>query len=509
MVFSDRYISDTDAESQMAYVPSSSSAGLNPAEATPKTLSESSSNTELSSRQHKHKATTNDNSDHFFLLEAKGIYEKMILDSLPYLCSIPQAEPQKNETPPTTSAADEEKELARATFRGEELLKDMEGHCMYFMSGWWSYSFCYNSEVKQFHQMPPLKGGVPAYPPVEDDRTPSFVLGQFEVKSQQTRQVEGNSRKTQRAHEHIETGLAHIQTKGDMRYMVQKLTGGTICDITGRPRKIEVQFHCHPQSADRIAYIKEVATCSYLMVIYTPRLCNDVAFLPPKETKAHQVVCREIVRDDGLQTWRSRKAAETARLLEMAGSAETPTRPMVGGIEVGGMKQVGTQNRRIEPPKVFDPADKGDIVAKWDPNENGGKVQMLSNAKLREMELIPSTVHAMREELQKMARGRPWKLEVVDQANGDRELRGIVEEDEDAPASKDGKPQEKADKKKPQDQPAKDRGEDLPPAAPPRGNDKVPELPEDYMEDGELADERDYLDDRGEEGSEEIFKDEL
>jgi hypothetical protein len=44
------------------------------------------------------------------------------------------------------------------------------------------------------------------------------------------------------------------------RYLVQKWSGGTICDMTGRPRRIEVQFHCRMGGVDEIASIREIAT---------------------------------------------------------------------------------------------------------------------------------------------------------------------------------------------------------------------------------------------------------
>jgi hypothetical protein len=44
------------------------------------------------------------------------------------------------------------------------------------------------------------------------------------------------------------------------RYLVQKWSGGTICDMTGRPRRIEVQFHCRVGGVDEITSIREIAT---------------------------------------------------------------------------------------------------------------------------------------------------------------------------------------------------------------------------------------------------------
>ena len=359
-------------------------------------------------------------------------YESLILHNTHYLCTIPLvSNPTKNETFEENAKADEEKELARASDRGWELLKDMEGHCMYFISGWWSYSFCYNTKVKQFHQLPPGKG-VPPYPPVEDPATPSYVLGTF------TKQQADNQRSSE-TESSAQTGLSSsqshpkselsLQTQGSKRYLMQKLSGGTTCDLTGRDRRVEVQFHCHPQSADRIGWIKEVTTCSYMMVIYTPRLCNDIAFLPPREHGAHAITCQEIVPASEAAAWESRQAASAHRKLVSAG---TSARPVIGNIEVGGMKQVGKEGRRLEPPQTSAAPDKAktDLVAKMHPLEEGGRVRKLSNEDIRKMGFDPKDVDALLKEIQKMAQGKGWRVELVDVGGDVRELRGVVEADE-------------------------------------------------------------------------------
>ena len=424
MIFSDKYISDTDAESRLAYVSSSSSAR---ARATPSAATQALEATAELSTLGQNGQSSSDGSPNLDFAEIPEAYEYMVLDSAPYLCSVPQVPlPQKNGSA-TKSKAEEEKELTRARDRGWELLKDMEGHCMYFISGWWSYSFCYNADIKQFHQLPPGRGGLPVFPPIEDPQTPAYYLGRYggtnngkEQPKGQPEQIEGSSKGS------TGSAVGQLQTKGDMRYLVQNLGGGTTCDLTGKERKIEVQFHCHPQSADRIGYIKEVSTCSYLMIIYTPRLCNDVAFLPPRETKAHHIVCREIVPEAEVEEWQTRKAAEKERKFVDAGKNEKAL-PTVGGIEVGGMNIVGKNGPKIKPPKIVDPNQpKAEIVAKADPNEKGGRVQTLSKEDLKKLDLDPATVETLRKELQELAGEKAWSLEIVDGPDG-RELRGIVE----------------------------------------------------------------------------------
>lgn len=205
---------------------------------------------ELSKRD---KSTSNDPESHD---ELEQTYETVVLDGQRYLCGIPivpEEVPLNNTASAEDAKAEEEKELMRATDRGWELLEGMKGSCIYYISGWWSYSFCYKDEVKQFHQLPPSRG-VPMYPPVEDTNVHSFVLGKFPKEkvahkddSQRTlggeqdskEDVEDDVQEKQEEEKGLE--LPRLETKGSNRYMVQRLTGGTECDLTGRPRKIDVQ----------------------------------------------------------------------------------------------------------------------------------------------------------------------------------------------------------------------------------------------------------------------------
>ncbi|EAW15133.1 PRKCSH domain-containing protein [Aspergillus clavatus NRRL 1] len=353
-------------------------------------------------------------------------YKEMLLDGQRYLCQIPQVEgddrSQTNETD-NLNEDDEQKELARATDRGLELLREMEGKCMYYISGWWSYSFCYKKQIKQFHARP-FGPGVPNYPPLEDPATHSFVLGRFPSSSGNG----GGAEDVEGVAEHKKastTDIAELQTKGGSRYLVQRLGGGTRCDLTGKPRKIEVQFHCHPQSTDRIGWIKELTTCSYLMVIYTPRLCNDVAFLPPQQDKPHAIDCREILAAEEVPEWESERAYHLAQQLVEA--AATPAFPVVGDIEVGAQKLVGGEGKQIQKGRVASVGeDKVEVVAK---RENG-EIQRLSNEELKKFGLDSEKLERLKNQIEAEANGKDWALEIVE-SNGERGIRGIIDSDED------------------------------------------------------------------------------
>ena len=426
--------------------------------------------------------------------EFTGTYEEMVLDGRRFLCQIPRVDTDgKNATTGADDAQskeEQEKELARATERGLELLREMEGKCMYYVSGWWSYSFCYKNQVKQFHALP-SGSGVPSYPPMEDPTTHSFVLGRFpqdEDEEEAEEGVPGEEKKKKK--KKPSTEVAELQTKGESRYLVQRLGGGTKCDLTGKDRKIEVQFHCHPQSTDRIGWIKELATCTYLMVIYTPRLCNDVAFLPPQENDVHAIECREILAPEDVPEWEAARAHRASQRLVDSAASEFP---VVGGIEVGAKKLVGTEGRRIEKGRVASAGEeKVEVVAK---SENG-EVQRLSKEELKKFDLDPEKIEALRKRLEELANGKDWKLEVVE-ANGERGLRGIVDADDDYEEDASGyfktdRKQENMEKKKKKKKKKSQERQEKEQKQPERAEE--PEPPEDYAE---------------EDGSEEIFKEEL
>lgn len=187
-------------------------------------------------------------------------YERIRLGSQEYLCSIPEAIPH-NDTVNIPSQEEQEQEVIRATAHGWHLLKGMEGSCIFFNTGWWTYSFCFNQSIKQFHSLPPGRQ-IPLWPPMEDKTVQSYVLGSFR---DPTGAQKANGKKTTELRERekpgvtaaadvgdrkavntgqantTETGLARLEQKGDLKYMVQELSGGTTCDLTGKPRRVEVQ----------------------------------------------------------------------------------------------------------------------------------------------------------------------------------------------------------------------------------------------------------------------------
>jgi hypothetical protein len=139
VIWPDTYVTEKDATSLLSQHASPSSSSAMPA---------SQETQELSKRDKAAPASLGDDA-------VEHTYEAVVLQGQRYLCSIPTIPdevPQNSTTTAEEAKAEEEKELARATDRGWELLEPMKDNCIYYLSGWWSYSFCYKKQVKQFHQ---------------------------------------------------------------------------------------------------------------------------------------------------------------------------------------------------------------------------------------------------------------------------------------------------------------------------------------------------------------------
>ncbi|KAI9657198.1 MAG: Endoplasmic reticulum lectin 1 [Trizodia sp. TS-e1964] len=372
-------------------------------------------------------------------------YESMMLNYKPYLCAIPLVNVKPiNETSELSARVAQEAELLRATSRGWNLLRDLEGRCLYWADGWWTYSFCHNSQIRQFHQLPTQKS-TPLIPPTEDPATPAYVLGKVQSgkhNKKSDKALKGSPSEPNSFFQGAAAGT-QLQAKGDLRYLVQKLDGGTTCDLTGKDRKIEVQYHCRPNSKDRIGWIKEITTCNYLMAIYTAKLCEDVAFLPPLETKGHSISCQQVLSADQVSDWKIRKSSELAAQLPNVriGAIESPgehkAKPIIvlGGIKVGAHLHVGAEGNRIEPGSLAGGVIPTVIVA-----TSRGK--QISKEELKEIGLDPEVVEKHRKKIESTAAGKDWKLEVFENKDGDREIRGVVFSPDDAEESNDERSEE-------------------------------------------------------------------
>jgi protein OS-9 len=380
----------------------------------------------------------------------KRTYEIMSMSPYRYLCSIPVVEQDvsTNQTANELAKAEEAKELTRATESGWELLNELEESCLYFMSGWWSYRFCKNREIVQFHALSSTPAG---QPPRRDPQTAEYILGAVPS-------IPAAAQQRAREQPDLSPSPAELQVKGEQRYLIQRLEGGTICDLTGRERTIEVQYHCVPGlKQTKIAWIKEVTICAYLMVVNTPRLCSDVAFLPPDETTANAIECKLIVDDDsppplldqsqpgGVPRGAAGQSETTPNEQATVENLLKPKPVTVGGVVVGARNILSGGDEdgkpvKLNPPKNYLSQEEKravQLVAQAASKKDGGGFEVLSAEELEELEIDPEVIEEMRQEMEKLVGDSSWRLEIVELPNGDgdRELRAYVDVD---PEGQDG-----------------------------------------------------------------------
>lgn len=374
-------------------------------------------------------------------------YEIMSAPPHRYLCAIPiiEAPAAPNRTATELAKAEEARELARASAHGWDLVNGLEGACLHYVLGWWSYTFCYGNSVVQFHALP---GSMKIGKPIRDPQTMEYVLGRVggrngarqrlqEQRQQQENGEAGNAAAAvapnTASQQQQQPPNMELQVKGDQRYMVQKLDSGTLCDLTGRDRTIEIQYHCSPGSTqDRIGWIKEVTTCAYLMVVNTPRLCDDVAFLPPKATKANIITCRDIIPEQGVSEWYQKKMVEVEDMLIGKGRNKGPA--TIGGIVVGGRKTFGDEVARLSPPRNVrqkaSPAHQVlEVVAKGSGKEK--TFDVLSDEDLAALGIDRETIDELQDQVEQVAGDKDWKLELVEVVGQEdtKVLRAVVLDD--------------------------------------------------------------------------------
>lgn len=60
----------------------------------------------------------------------------------------------------------------------------------------------------------------------------------------------------------------------NLPYFEMIMSGGTVCDLSGRPRQTNVLYVCYPPSNHNIFSVKETSTCQYEVIVLTSYLCS-------------------------------------------------------------------------------------------------------------------------------------------------------------------------------------------------------------------------------------------
>ncbi|CAB9514116.1 Protein OS-9 homolog [Seminavis robusta] len=166
-------------------------------------------------------------------------------------------------------------------------LKKLEGVCSQIHLGWWSYEWCYDQTITQFHiHVDSASAGL--------ELRDVTSLGKF------------SERKFQMAHQFgLYTGNDGLFTPNnklaeeepELARVVDVYSKGDVCDATGEPRKTNVKYFCcsdrlmekykgpvlrngNPLSSKIVSIVNLLEdpeqVCTYTITVCTPLLCEDV-----------------------------------------------------------------------------------------------------------------------------------------------------------------------------------------------------------------------------------------
>lgn len=148
------------------------------------------------------------------------------------------------ETPPQKMQTD-------STPHDEKIIQDfLNGdYCLHGGSGWWKYEFCYGKKVEQYHEE-------------KNKHRTVILLGTWKVDHHLEWLNQNPSKRPKQGI--IPRQVSHFYSEG------------TICDITGKPRQIEVKLKCkeikgHPDVVS--LYLKEPKPCEYVLGVESPIVC--------------------------------------------------------------------------------------------------------------------------------------------------------------------------------------------------------------------------------------------
>lgn len=125
---------------------------------------------------------------------------------------------------------------------GVEIITTAITECLTYFSGFWKYEYCPNKTLSQFHGDPKATSLF-------------YVLARADVSLGER-----------------EFRLLY----NDFGYYISELIGsGDICDMTGKPRVVDLQYVCGPAAGSAsIKWIRELKTCHYEVQLAVPSLCD-------------------------------------------------------------------------------------------------------------------------------------------------------------------------------------------------------------------------------------------
>lgn len=168
--------------------------------------------------------------------------------------------------------------------------------------GYWTLGYCYGDKVVQFHENLQHFVATGKHKPEYPDYI--YVLGRFKGSSKEPTNLDNqspwacNNLDLSEFTIHESSIISDATAKNEQsRFLQHTLYDGEICDLTRKPRSIDIIYKCDPNHRGRIEILdqQEIKTCVYQMVIGVPKLCSLDEFRPNKvEDQIIDIDCKLI-----------------------------------------------------------------------------------------------------------------------------------------------------------------------------------------------------------------------
>ncbi|KNC75478.1 hypothetical protein SARC_11997 [Sphaeroforma arctica JP610] len=180
------------------------------------------------------------------------------------------------------SQREDEQENPQTNTEPEAIIAALIGTCIDYSDGFWSYEFCIGGSLRQFliaQQTDP-----------ETQIKHDYSLGTYTNTSVTAQASDSSTADTVEEKDTPSPNPGHaggsssdppLLQWGGLRfpYFEWKYEEGTICDVTGSPRKTSVRFICMQGVPEMtMLSLQESVTCVYTAIVAVPELCTHEKF---------------------------------------------------------------------------------------------------------------------------------------------------------------------------------------------------------------------------------------
>jgi len=192
--------------------------------------------------------------------------------------------------------------------------KSLNGSCLTYHKGWWSYKVCHKKKIQQYHMNE--KGEV------DGDIT---LLGVYQ--SEDDWSIKDKSGK--------KTGnLYHKQT----------YVNGTKCDLTTKSRSVIVQYYCSSSDANAVIRVEEPSTCEYIITVNSKALCTHTLFKEKVKANEISLVCSPVLKEEDFNKYMEMKKAKEIEKKESMKRSSLDTLLPISDNELDGKKEKTLEN---------------------------------------------------------------------------------------------------------------------------------------------------------------------